>query len=190
MSGCEAIKKPVRDRLSREPGNNPSSALQGADVLTKTALVTGSLVFVDQAFSDRFIDNRNGLAVSGLGGFRITGGNRFHDILDMGAQRGALTGIALAAVFSLTGAFTSLSRVRQNSSPVPGSKEPGTMRIFADIVNVARAFFAAWHVRCTGFPARRRPVDRGSMDGAPNRRNCGDRAVAGNAAFLAAAWRR
>ena len=50
---------------------------------------------------------------------------------------GALTGIALTAVFRLIGAFTCLSRVCQNNSPVPGSKEPGTMRISAEIVNVA-----------------------------------------------------
>lgn len=132
----KVIKKPVKDRLYRQPGNSPQSALQRADVLAKAAFMTGSLVFMDQALADRFVDNRNSFPVGGLGSFRITGGNCFNDILDMGAQRRALTGIALAAVFRLMGAFTRLSRVCQNNSPVPGSKEPGTMRISAGFVNL------------------------------------------------------
>jgi len=111
--------------------------MQRADVLTKAAFMPGSFVFMDQALADRFIDNRKRFPVRGLGGFRITGGNCFNDIFDMSAQRGALTGIALTAVFRLIGAFTCLSRVCQNNSPVPGSKEPGTMRISAEVVNVA-----------------------------------------------------
>ena len=99
--------------------------------------MAGSLVFMDQTLADRFIDNRNSFSVGGLGSFRITGSNCFNDILDMSTQRGALAGIALTAVFRLMGAFTSLSRVCQNNSPVPGSKEPGTMRISAEFVNVA-----------------------------------------------------
>jgi hypothetical protein len=113
------------------------SALQRADVLTKAAFMTGGLVFMDQALADRSVDHRNSFLVGGLGSFRITGGNRFNDILDMSTQRGALAGIALTAVFRLMGAFASLSRVCQNNSPVPGSKEPGTMRISAGFVNVA-----------------------------------------------------
>ena len=105
-------------------------------MLTKAAFVAGSLVFMDQTLADRFVNNRNGFLVSGLGGFGITGGDRFNDIFNLSTQRGALAGIALAAVFRLMGAFTRLSRVRQNNSPVPGSKEPGTMRISAEIVNV------------------------------------------------------
>jgi hypothetical protein len=131
------LKKPVTDRLSRQPGNNPQSALQRADMLTKAAFMTGSLVFMDQALTDRFVDNRNSFPVGGLGSFRITGGNCFNDIFNVSAQRGALAGITLAAVFRLMGAFTRLSRVCQNNSPVPGSKEPGTMRIYAEFVNVA-----------------------------------------------------
>jgi hypothetical protein len=132
-----AIKKPVTDRLSRQPGSNPRSALQRADVLTKAAFMAGSLVSMDQALADRFVDNRNSFMVGGLGSFRITGGNCFNDIFELSAQRGALAGIALTAVFRLMGAFTRLSRVCQNNSPVPGSKEPGTMRISAEFVNVA-----------------------------------------------------
>ena len=111
--------------------------MQRADVLTKAAFMPGSLVFMDQTLADRFIDNRNSFSVGGLGSFRITGGDCFNDVFDMRAQRGALTGIALTAVFRLIGAFTCLSRVCQNNSPVPGSKEPGTMRISAEVVNVA-----------------------------------------------------
>jgi len=99
--------------------------------------MTGGLVFMDQAFADRFVDDRNSFLVGGPGSFRITGGDCFNDVFDMRAQRGALTGIALTAVFRLIGAFTCLSRVCQNNSPVPGSKEPGTMRISAEVVNVA-----------------------------------------------------
>lgn len=98
--------------------------------------MAGSLVFMDQALVDRLVDNRNGFPVSGLGSFGITGGDCFNDIFDMRTQRGALTGIALTPVFRLMGALTRLSRVCQNDSPVPGSKEPGTMRISAEIVNV------------------------------------------------------
>lgn len=111
--------------------------MQRADVLTKAAFMTGSLVFMDQALADRFVDNRNSFPVGGPGSFRITGGNCFNDIFDMSAQRGALAGIALTAVFRLMGAFTRLSRVCQNKSPVPGSKEHATMRISAEFVNVA-----------------------------------------------------
>ena len=99
--------------------------------------MAGSLVFMDQTLADRFIDNRNSFPVGGLGSFRITGSNRFNDILDMSTQRGALAGIALTAVFRLMGAFTRLSRVCQDNSPVPGSKEPATMRISTEVVNVA-----------------------------------------------------
>ena len=106
-------------------------------MLTKTAFMAGSLVFMDQALADGSVDNRNRFLVGGLGSVRITGGNRFNDIFDMSTQRGALAGIALTAVFRLMGAFTRLSRVCQNNSPVPGSKEPGTMRICAEFVNVA-----------------------------------------------------
>jgi hypothetical protein len=132
-----AIKKPVTDRLSRQPGNNPQSALQRADVLAKAAFMTGSLVFMEQALADGFVDNRNSFPVGGLGSFRITGGNCFNDIFDLGAQRGALASLALTAVFRLMGAFTRLSRVCQDNSPVPGSKEPSTMRISTEVVNVA-----------------------------------------------------
>ena len=95
----------------------------------------GSLVFVDQSLADRFVDHRYRFLVSGLGSFRITGGNGFNDIFDMGAQHRALAGFALTADFRLTGAFTGLCRVCQNISPVPGSKEPATMRISRGIVN-------------------------------------------------------
>jgi len=97
----------------------------------------GSLVFMDQALADRFVDNRNSFLVGGLGSFRISGSNCFNDILDMSPQRGALADIALTAVFRLIGAFTRLSRVCQNKSPVPGSNERRTMRISAEFVNVA-----------------------------------------------------
>jgi hypothetical protein len=130
-----ATKKPVTDRLSQQPGDSLCSALQRADVLTKTALVAGSLVFMDQTLADRFVNHRNGFLVSGSGSFGVTGGDRFSNVFNMSAQRRALAGIALTAVFRLMGAFTRLSRVCQNNSPVPGSKEPGTMRISVEIVN-------------------------------------------------------
>jgi len=136
-SFIRALKKPVTDRLSRRAGNNSRSALQRADVLIKAAFMTGGLVFMDQAVADRFVDDRNSFLVGGPGSFRVTGGNCFNDIFELGAQRGALAGIALAAVFRLPGAFTRLSRVCQNDSPVPGAKEPGTMRISAQFVNLA-----------------------------------------------------
>ena len=99
--------------------------------------MTSCLVFVNQSFANRFIDRRNSLLVSGLGSFRIAGGNRFNNILDMGAQRRTLAGLALTAAFRLTGALTCLSRVCQNGSPVPGSKEPATIRISCGIVYAA-----------------------------------------------------
>jgi hypothetical protein len=131
-----ATKKPVADRLSGQPGNKQLSALHRLHVLTEPAFVAGSLVFVDQTLADRFIDNRNSFLVRGLGSLRIPGGDRFEDILDMGAQRRALAGIAPPAVFRLAGPFTSLNRIRQGFSPVPSSKEPGTMRISAEFVNL------------------------------------------------------
>jgi len=99
--------------------------------------MTSRLVLVNQSLANRFIDRRNSLPVSGLGSFGIAGGNRFNNILDMGAQRRTLTGLALTAAFRLTGALTCLSRVCQNSSPVPGSKEPATIRISCGIVYAA-----------------------------------------------------
>ena len=113
------------------------SALQCTHVLAEAAFMTSGLVLVNQPLADRFIDHRNGFLVSRLGGFRVTGSNRFNNILDMGAQRGTLAGFALTAAFRLTGALTCLSRVCQNSSPVPGSKEPATIRISRGIVYAA-----------------------------------------------------
>jgi hypothetical protein len=128
-------KKPVFDRLSREPGNNPQSALQRADVLAKPTFMPGSLVLVDQSLADRFVDNRHRFLISGLRSFRISGGYGFNDIFNMGAQHRALAGVALAAYFRLTGTLTGLCRVCQSISPAPGSKEPATMRISRGIVN-------------------------------------------------------
>ena len=51
--------------------------MQRADVLTKAAFMARSLVFMDQTLADRFVNNRNGFPVSGLGSFRITGGDCF-----------------------------------------------------------------------------------------------------------------
>lgn len=99
--------------------------------------MTRCLVFVNQSLANRFIDDRNRFPVSGLGRFCIAGGNRFNNILDVGAQRRTLAGFALTAAFRLTGALTCLSRVCQNSAPVPGSKERATIRIFRGIVYVA-----------------------------------------------------
>jgi hypothetical protein len=134
-AGLHARKKPVRDRLFLEPGIDLQSALQRLHVLTEAAFMTGSLVLVNQSLTDRLVNNRNGLLVGGLGSFCITGVNRFNNVLDIGAQGRTLGGVTLAAVFRLAGALTGLGRVSQNLSPVPGSKEHATMRIFTGIVN-------------------------------------------------------
>jgi hypothetical protein len=128
-------KKPVDDRLFRESGMTSESALQGADMSTEAAFVARGLVFVDKALAGRFVDYRDSFLVSRLGRFRVTGVNGFNNILNMGAQHGALTGVALTTDFRLTRAFTRLCRICQNLSPVPDSKkEPATMRILAVIV--------------------------------------------------------
>jgi len=114
---------------------NPRLVLQSAHVLREAALVTGSLVLVNKALAGGFIDHRYGFVVSGLGRFLVTSGNRLDDILDMGAQHGALAAVALAAAFRLTGSLTCLGRVCQNLSPDPDSKERGTMRISGPFVN-------------------------------------------------------
>jgi len=75
LSLTGALKKPVSDRLS-EPGNNPQSALQRADVLTKTAFLASRLVLVNEAFSDRPVDDRHSLLVGGLGGDSVASGKR------------------------------------------------------------------------------------------------------------------
>jgi hypothetical protein len=128
-------KKPVTDRLSREPGNSPQSVLQCADVLAEPALVPRSLVLVDQAFAGGLVDNRHGFLESGLRRFCVTSGDCFEYVLDVSAQHRALAGKALAAIFRLTGAFAGLCRVCQGFSPAPGSKEPATMRISPVFVN-------------------------------------------------------
>jgi hypothetical protein len=128
-------KKPVSDRLFGQPGNAPQSLLQCAHLLTETAFVAGRFVLVDQTFAGRFVDDGKSPLVGRSSRLRITSGDRSEDLLNMGSQRGALAGIALPAVFRLTGTLAGLSRVRQSLSPVPGTKEPGTMRISAEFVN-------------------------------------------------------
>jgi hypothetical protein len=130
-----AIKKPVRDRLLVESGANPRSVAQAADVLTETAFVSGSLVFVNQTLANRFVDYGHRFLIGGLRRFLVTTGYRLHDIFNVSAQPRVLADIALAADFRLTGAFTRLGRICQNFSPVPGSNEPSTMQFTACFVN-------------------------------------------------------
>jgi hypothetical protein len=104
-------------------------------VLTKMALLASSLVLVNEAFPDGLVDDRYSFLVGSLGAFRIASGNSLDDVLDIGAQHGALTCVALTAVLCLTGALTGLGRICQNLSPVPDSEEPRTMRKSARFVN-------------------------------------------------------
>jgi hypothetical protein len=115
--------------------HSQSVVAERTDVLSETALVTGSLVPVNQSLANRLVDNRYCFLIRGLGRLSVATGYRLHDVLDVSAQTRTLACITLTTDFRLTGAFTRLSRVCQNFSPVPDSNKPPTMQFSAYFVN-------------------------------------------------------
>ncbi len=81
------------------------SGAEGLDVAAQTALVTSSLVLVDDAFVSHAVDHRYSGGEGGLGFFQVLGVDGFHDVLDVGAHHGAQAGVVAATLLSLFGAF-------------------------------------------------------------------------------------
>lgn len=77
------------------------------DLSAQAALVTGSLVLVDNAFAYHAIDNGYRFLVGFLGVFFVAGGNFVNHFLDVCANHGAQTGIVSATLFSLACTFLS-----------------------------------------------------------------------------------
>ena len=64
----------------------------------QTALVTSSLVLVDDAFVSHAVDHRYSGGEGGLGFFQVLGVDGFHDVLDVGAHHGAQAGVVAATL--------------------------------------------------------------------------------------------
>jgi len=79
----------------------------------QAALVTGSLVSMDNAFARHIVDHGHGGSEGGLRIFFIAGVDCLDSVLDMSTQLGTQAGVVLTALFSLTGTFFSLCRVSQ-----------------------------------------------------------------------------
>ena len=108
-----------------------------AHMRVKPALVTGRLVLVQQSFSGHAVDDGHGFFVGFARQLLVTCGHGLDNILDMCAQSGTLTCLAQTAVIRLSRTFTCLCRISQNRTPVPGLKEPGTMRFPEAFVNLS-----------------------------------------------------
>jgi hypothetical protein len=79
-----------------------------AQSVVQTALAAGSFIFVDQAFSNRRVDNRHGCFESRLSLFFIARSDGSYDFFDESTQVAALSGIANTASLCLTRSFFSL----------------------------------------------------------------------------------
>ena len=79
------------------------------DLAVQAALVSGGLVFVDQALVGRAVDGGDADIVSGLCLFLVTGSDRLDNILDAGSHQAALMNVVLAAFLRLTRTLPSLS---------------------------------------------------------------------------------
>ena len=75
--------------------------LHRLDLGIQTALVTSSLVLVDNAFAYHAIDNRYRFQVGFLGIVFVASGDFVNHFLDVCANHGAQTGIVSATLFSL-----------------------------------------------------------------------------------------
>jgi len=78
---------------------------QRFDLGVQAALVTGSLVFMDDAFVGHAVDHGNRCGVSSLGVFFVAGQNGGLNFLDTGAHHGAEAGIVLAVLLGLASTF-------------------------------------------------------------------------------------
>ena len=92
-----------------------TAGLQRPNLSVQSALVARRFVFMHKALSGHAVEHRHSRRV----GFRrrsfITGSDRGHYPLDMGAHHGTHTRIAGASRFGLTSAFFGLGRIRQDS---------------------------------------------------------------------------
>ncbi len=101
----------------------------------KPALMTGGLVFMQQAFSGHAVYNGHGFFVGIARLILITGSHCLQNIFNISAQLGTLACFAHTAIVRLTCALSCLCRISQNLTPEPGLKEPGTMRFSGAFVN-------------------------------------------------------
>src|SRR5690606_21020272 len=81
---------------------------QGFDFGIQAALMTSSLVLVNQAFVSDAIDHFNSIYISRLCSSKIAGFNGINYFLQIGTPHRAHAGVVLASFFVLTRAFSSL----------------------------------------------------------------------------------
>ena len=99
-------KKPAKAGFFREH-EDASGGFEGLDVRAQAALMTGSLVLVDQATRRITVQHRQSADVSGFSGGGILGVQGLDDFLHQGAQHRAVTGVARITDFGLLGALFS-----------------------------------------------------------------------------------
>src|SRR4249919_70295 len=100
-----SMKKPACAGFFAEPETSGSGDLEGLDAGVDAALVTGSLVLVDQAACGETIEDRHGSLVGGFGSSDVVGLNGLENALNGGTQHGAMAGIARVADQGLLGAL-------------------------------------------------------------------------------------
>src|SRR5687768_10421552 len=106
MPSVAQTRRPAFAGLSlQRSGVAGSGLLERLDVGADAALVTRGLVLVDQPARRVAVEDRHGGRVRGLGGRRVLRFQRLEDLLDGGAQHGALAGIAGVADDGLLGAL-------------------------------------------------------------------------------------
>ena len=86
--------------------------LESANLSVETALVTSSLVLMNQALTSHMIENGYRFFQSRLSRGFVAIFNGFENALYLRAHHRALAGVALASGFRLPGAFSSLGRIR------------------------------------------------------------------------------
>src|SRR5690606_9255878 len=99
-----STKNPAEAGFFDERDNLRSGGLEGLDAGGQAALVTGSLVLVDQATRAHAIEDRLGGVEGILGGSGVVGVECLEDLLDGGAQHRTLTVVARVAHDGLLGA--------------------------------------------------------------------------------------
>ena len=134
MPPAASTKKPVNDRLLNYLVSIRLVS-HTANMQVKPTLMTGRLVFMQQAFAGHAINDGYGFFISFARQVFITSSYCLHNILNIGAQHGTLPSFTYTAIVRLTCALSCLCRISQNLTPKPGLKEPRTMRFSRAFVN-------------------------------------------------------
>lgn len=110
-SDVRVSKEMVRAPMCSKEAPKGTPLTQSTNLTVKTALVTGSLVFVDQTFTGHVIENRHCFFICSLSSAFVTAGDSCKYTLYHGAHHGSMAGVALTGFFGLANAFARLSCV-------------------------------------------------------------------------------